>query len=124
MRFARLSQLLDYWSVPHFLFGVVVALASLVFSWPYWEAFAGMMVVALLWEYFEYLVRIRERPLNSWADVVLPILAYFLTLILVDRTPLQHEAHVAFFITALILFVLTNAGAWRARIERDQEFQL
>lgn len=118
----RLRRLLDPWSVPHFLFGATMALAAITFVWPLFITFVATLIAAVLWEYFERYAAIREASGNPWMDVILPALAFGLTLPLVDQAPLQEEHHLALFVSVLLLFAFTNAAAWRARLQRDRDF--
>lgn len=122
MAFARLCRLVDPWSVPHFLFGMVVALGAITVGWPLLTAFSSLIVAALLWEYFERKTGLHEAPGNPWMDVFLSLIAFALTLVLVDRAPLHDEQHLALFVSVTLLFAFTNAAAWRARVQKDRQF--
>ena len=119
-----LKEYLDWWSIPHFLFGVVMALGALVFVWPLEIAFVATLFVALLWERFERRIRIHETKRNAKMDVILPLLAFGLTVFLMSRMPTQAiEDRQAFFLTAVFLYLFVNFIAWRAKMENDREFQ-
>lgn len=115
---------LDWWSIPHFLFGVVVALSALVFSWSVPIAFTATFAIALLWEYFERHIRIHETPANSKMDVLLPLLAFLLTMFLMNHMPTQTvEDRQVFLIITIFLYGFLNFIAWRAKFEHDREFE-
>lgn len=120
----RLKKLLDGWSVPHFLFGMVVATGAIAFGWSLSISFVVMIVVAIAWEYFERRIQIHEAFGNPWMDVVLPVLAFGLTLLLVDQAPLHQDEHIGLFVSATGLFLFVNAAAWKARFEKEKEFLL
>lgn len=115
-------KLFDWWSVPHFMFGIVMALAAISFSWPPFLTFVGMLVLALLWELLEKYVRLSEAPGNGWVDVVLPLLAYVVTFLLVDQAALNHDRHLGLLVITLLLYGFINLIAWRARFEKDEDF--
>ncbi len=115
-------QLFDPWSVPHFLFGMVIALGAITLQWPIPSSFFALLVAAFLWEYVERKVGIRERKGNPWMDIILPILAFGSTLLLVDQTPLHKKEQFALFVCVLLLFVCLNLIAWRARLRKEREF--
>ncbi len=121
-RLFHASKLFDWWSVPHFMFGIVTALAAISFSWDMWDTFLGMIILALLWELLEKYVRLSEAPGNGWVDVALPMLAFAMTFILVDQAALNHERHVGLFTITLLLYGFVNMIAWRARFEKDHDF--
>jgi hypothetical protein len=116
------KKLFDWWSVPHFMFGIVTALAAISFSWGAGYAFLGTLVLALLWELLEKYVRLSEAPGNGWVDVVLPLLAFVMTYFLVDQAALNHDRHLALLTITVLLYLFINFIAWRARFERDEDF--
>lgn len=118
----RLRRLLDPWSVPHFLFGSVTVLAAIAFEWPLLITLLATLIAAVLWEYFERRIGIREARGNPYMDILLPILAFGITLLLIDRQPLHKEQHIGLFFSVTLLFAFVNVAAWRARIEEDREF--
>lgn len=120
--FRSLRRLLDAWSVPHFLFGMVTALGAIALGWSLLLTFFTTLLVAVLWEKLERRWGIQEKSGNPGMDILLPLLSFGMTLLLVDQAPLHTEEHFALFISVLLLFVFTNAAAWRARIEKDTAF--
>lgn len=116
------NQLFDWWSVPHFMFGIVTALSAIAFSWPTFYTFLGTLILALLWELLEKYVRLSEAPGNGWVDVVLPLLAFVSTYLLVDQAELNHERHLGLLLITALLYLFINMIAWRARLEKDEEF--
>ncbi|MBP9728509.1 MAG: hypothetical protein KBD27_04000 [Candidatus Moranbacteria bacterium] len=116
------NKLFDWWSVPHFMFGVVTALAAIAFYWPAFYVFVGTLILALFWELLEKYVRLSEAPGNGWVDVVLPLLAFVITFLLVDQAELNHERHLGLLLITVLLYLFINMIAWRARFEKDEEF--
>jgi hypothetical protein len=116
------SKLFDWWSVPHFMFGIVTALLAISLSWPAFPTFMGMLILALLWELLEKYVRLSEAPGNGWVDVVLPLIAFVMTYFLVDQAELHHDRHVSLLLITTLLYLFINFIAWRARFEKDEEF--
>lgn len=115
---------LDWWSIPHFLFGVVIALSALVFAWSIPIAFAGTFIIAFMWEQFERRIHIRETPANSKMDILLPLLAFGITIFLMDQMPSRTgEDEQTFFLTAVFLYLFLNFIAWRAKLMHDREFE-
>src|SRR3989344_2504007 len=94
LKIFRLDKMFDWWSVPHFMFGMVAALSAITFEWPAFEVFLITLVMALLWELLEKKYRLSEAPGNAWVDVVLPLMAFVMTYILVDTSTLNHDGHV------------------------------
>lgn len=116
------KKLFDWWSVPHFMFGIVMALAAISFAWPTFLTFISMLILALLWELLEKYVRLSEAPGNGWVDVVLPLLGFVITYLLVDQAELNHDRHLGLLTITLLLYGFINLIAWRARFEKDSDF--
>ena len=124
MRKKHLSfhRALDWWSVPHFLFGMVVALGAFVFSLPVLPFFFATLILALFWELLEKRYRIDEASGNTLIDILLPLIAFVITLFLVDQVDANPEHYRALFAIVFLLYIAINFFAWRARFERDGEF--
>lgn len=118
-----MKKLIDPWSVPHFLFGMVTALVAIVFSFPASYAFFATLYLALFWELLEKRYRLSEAPGNALIDIFLPLLAFGITFMLVDRADPHPERHMALLIVVFLVYVATNFFAWRARFERDRDFR-
>lgn len=116
------SALIDPWSVPHFLFGMVMALGALVFEWPIGWSLLVTFVLAIGWEGIERTLRVRESRGNAMMDIILPVLSFAVTLVLLHRVVVSREHTQAFLIAAVLLYVYVNYSAWRARWERDRDF--
>ena len=119
----QLRYSIDYWSIPHFLLGTLIALIGRVFEYPAVPLFFITLLVAVLWEVFEMRVRIRESRINVISAIVLPLLAYVLTLWLTTSQAMRHEQLVALLDVTIITYALVSYAAWRARFDRDPDFQ-
>lgn len=117
-----MKKIFDPWSVPHFLFGMVTALGALVFGWPVFMMFLVTLAVAIVWEFVEMRLKIRETNGNVLSDVLLPLIAYALTVNLVDQAAIDDGHRTSLLVVSIILYVFTNAMAWQARFDRDREF--
>lgn len=120
--FLSIKRLFDPWSVPHFLFGMVIAMSAIALHWPLYQSFVALIVVAFLWEYVERKVGIRERRGNPLMDIILPIIAFGITLLLVDQAPLHKKEQSALLVCVLLLFIFLNLIAWRARLQKERGF--
>jgi hypothetical protein len=116
------NKLFDWWSVPHFMFGIVTCLAAISFTWPIFLTFVGTLILALIWELLEKYFRLSEAPGNGWVDVILALIGFVITLLLVDQAALNHDRHVGLLVITFLLYLFINMIAWRARFEKDEEF--
>ena len=122
--FWRVGKAVDWWSIPHFLFGVVMALGALVFACQLPLAFVATFVIAFMWEKFERNIRIQETKGNSRMDILFPLLAFGITIFLMDQMPSRTgEDEQTFFLTAVFLYLFLNFIAWRAKLMHDREFE-
>lgn len=97
-------------------------MGAIALHWPLIPSFLALIVIAFLWEYVEWKIGIRERKGNPWMDIMLPILAFGMTLLLVDQAPLHKKEQLALFVCVLLLFIFLNLIAWRARFQKERGF--
>ncbi|HUS33362.1 MAG TPA: hypothetical protein VMZ53_32895 [Kofleriaceae bacterium] len=65
---------LDWWSVPHFLAGVLFGLFGIGFAWA--------VSVATAWEGVEIASAVKEYPTNRAADIALAVTGWILAMLL------------------------------------------
>ena len=119
----RLRKFIDYWSMPHFLLGTLIAMIVRVFGHPVLPLFFITLAIAILWEFVEMRLRIREARINVASDIFMPLLAYTVTLWLTGGTlSMQHEQLVALLIVTIVFYILISYAAWQARFDRDPDF--
>lgn len=118
-----MNKLIDFWSVPHFLFGVVTALFGTVFGFPFWSMFFMTLAIAIAWEIFEARFKLGEVSWNIASDIVLPLIAFPATFLLADRPEVSAEHRLLVFIIAFSLYAYTNVISWRARLDGDPDFK-
>jgi len=121
-RFPFLKDLVDFWSIPHFLFGAVTALIAIVFSIAAGTAFLSTLVLAILWELFEFRQGIVESPRNRMSDVLFPLVAFPTTYLFARNIAIGQDRRVSLLVIMTILFLYTNFMAWKARLSRDRDF--
>jgi hypothetical protein len=117
-----MKKLFDFWSIPHFLFGVLMAMVAAVFFLPPVAVFCAVFVVAVSWELLEMKFKLRESRWNVASDVMLPLLAFPITFFFVERPTLSQEHRVAMMVVVILIYVYANAIAWQARFDQDQDF--
>ena len=118
-----MSKLIDFWSVPHFLAGVVAALIAVVFVLPPVPMFFATLVIAILWELFESRLHFGEVSWNVASDIILPLLAFPVVFLLANRPELGMEHRVFLLAIASFIYIYTNIIAWQARLDGDIDFK-
>jgi len=118
-----MRKLVDFWSVPHFLAGVVVALVAVVFVLPPTHMFIATMILAILWELFEARFQLGEVSWNVASDIALPLISFPLTFMLANQPELGAEHKVLLLVIASSVYIYTNVIAWGARLDGDQDFK-
>lgn len=73
----REGKYLDLWSIVHVVSGVVVALALSLSGLGMPASFVIALLVLVMYEMWEAMVRIEETPQNRVADVVVGIAAFY-----------------------------------------------
>jgi CDP-diglyceride synthetase len=115
-------ELIDFWSIPHFLFGAVTALFASVFGIPMGIAFVLTIVLAVCWEWFESSNKVVESIRNRVTDVIYPLIAFPATFLYAQNVAVEQERRVALLAIVSILFFYINYMAWKARFENDRDF--
>ena len=121
--FKKPADFIDMWSVPHFLLGTLIAMFGRVFDYPALPLLLVTLIIAILWEWVEMRLRIRESQLNVVSDILMPLFAYVVTLWLAGGERTTHEQRVALLIVTIIFYTLVSYAAWRARFDDDPDFQ-
>lgn len=118
-----MKHLLDFWSVPHFLSGVVSAMFTVVIGFPLVFMFFLTFAMAIVWELLEMRFRLREASLNVASDVLLPLAAFVLTIFFMQGFVPDADHRAGLLFVACILYTYTNVVAWQARFDHDTDFQ-
>lgn len=116
------GRMLDVWSVPHFFFGVVAAVFSLVFGFSFLVILFSILPLAIAWEWIEVRIGIYERLSNRIMDCILPLIGFILAHHLLDYLPVSLEQHPAMLATTLCIFFGINYISWEARFNGEREF--
>jgi hypothetical protein len=112
----------DLWSIPHFLFGILMALVSPLIDISFLTALALTVILAMLWEIYEKFVDIKETIQNSLLDIILPIVAFTLTAQLLLAFPLHPDDLLVITGAVFILYAFTNVSGWLAYRRRNRDF--
>jgi hypothetical protein len=112
----------DLWSIPHFLFGVLMSFLPELIGISVLSALALTIILAMLWEIYEKFVDIRETVQNSLLDVILPIVAFTLTSYALLIYPPRHDTQIVIATAVLILYLFTNISGWLAYRRRNRDF--
>lgn len=116
------GKLFDYWSVPHFLFGTVMALFAVTYTLEPFYMFFVTLCLAIVWEFLEIRFRLREAEGNRSVDVILPLVSFVMTFFLVGAETVPGRSASLLFVTC-ILYLSLNYFAWRARFDRERGFR-
>ena len=112
----------DLWSIPHFLFGVLMGMFPALTGISFLTALALTFALAMLWELYEKLIGIRETVPNILLDVVLSIAACVLTLYALIAYPLHPDDLLVVAVAVLALYTFTNLSGWFAYRRRNRDF--
>lgn len=116
------GRALDLWSIPHFLFGVLMAFVPPLTDLSLPTALSLTLILALVWEMYEKLVDIKETVLNSLFDIILPIVAFTSTSYALLAYPLHPDDLLVVASAVLFLYVFTNLSGWMAYRRRNRAF--
>ncbi len=112
----------DLWSIPHFLFGILTGMLPPLTGISTLTALSLTIILAVLWEWYEKFIGIKETNLNIAADFVLPVLAFTCTLFLIDLYPLRPDELLVIWCAVLTIYAYTNISGWFAFRRRQHNF--
>ena len=112
----------DLWSVPHFLFGILMAFVPPLTDVSFSMALTLTALFAVLWELFEMYLGIKETVLNSLLDVFLPICAYIITSFILLTSSYHYDDLLVLASAVGILYIFTNISGWLAYRRRNRDF--
>ncbi len=121
--YLSMSAMVDYWSIPHFLFGTVMALLTVTFFLAFELMFALTFSLAVIWEILEIWTGLKEAFINRMSDIFVALLSFTITFFVTNHIH-RNVAHPdSLLIIAILFFFGVNFFAWRARFEHDHEFE-
>jgi len=109
------GQWVDLWSIPHTLFGVMVAFIAVLIGVRLVIAFGAAAALAAFWEVFERVSGVghTEAPTNSLMDMVLALIGFGLGVLILRRIKSEDGRRVFIAIVAVI-WGLSNFLGWLA----------
>ncbi len=113
---------LDLWSIPHFLFGILMGMSPSLIGVSFSTAFMLTITLAVAWELYEQCIGIRETVPNILLDIVLSITACILTSYALLAYPLHPHDLLVIAAAVLVLYVFTNLSGWLAYRRRKRDF--
>lgn len=113
---------LDLWSIPHFLFGILMAFVPPLTDISFSMALIFTAILAVLWELFEMYIGIKETVLNSLLDVFLPIGAFIITSYLLRLYSFRYDEILVATVAVFVLYIFTNLSGWLAYRRRSRDF--
>jgi hypothetical protein len=112
----------DLWSIPHFLFGILMGLLPPLTGISFLTACALTVILAMLWEIYEKFVAIKEAIQNSLLDIILPIVAFTATSYALLIYPLHSDDLLIIMVAVSVLYIFTLISGWLAYIRRNRDF--
>ncbi|MFA6414491.1 MAG: hypothetical protein WC217_01975 [Candidatus Paceibacterota bacterium] len=112
----------DLWSIPHFLFGILMAFLPYLVGISFLTALALTLILAMLWEVYEKFVDIKETVQNSLLDIILPIVAFTLTSYVLRIYAFRSDEIVVGAVAVGLLYLFTNVSGWLAYRRRNSDF--
>lgn len=112
----------DLWSIPHFLFGILMAFSPPLTGISFLTVLSLTAILAILWELFEKYIGIKETVLNRLLDVFLPIGACIVTSYALLSYSYRREELLVVATAVFILYIFTNISGWMAYRRRNRNF--
>ena len=103
----------DLWHVNHFLAGVLLACATIIFKIDLFWGFVVSFVLMVAWEFFEYFSKIHETMFNRCMDVILSIISFIL-IVYLEKYKLTKDQFFQIFYVSLVLYIFLELWGFRA----------
>lgn len=116
------GRALDLWSIPHFLFGVLMSFLPQLIGISFLTALSLTIILALLWEIYEKFVSIKETVLNSLFDIILPLAAFAISSSVQVRYQFYLEDLTVVAVAVLLVYIFTLVSGWLAYRRRNRDF--
>lgn len=116
------GRALDLWSIPHFLFGVLMSFVPPLTGISFLMALSLTVILALLWEIYEKFVDIKETVLNSLFDIILPIVAFIISANELAAYTFARDDLMVVAVAVLLVYIFTLVSGWRAYRRRNRDF--
>ena len=104
MKIWKHGTYIDTWSLVHLLSGFVLGSLFYYLGFNLSWAFTDSLIVLMIWEVVEALIRVIERPLNVVSDIVIGILGFSISAYLYFF--LNTEFSLSFFFTILGIHII------------------
>lgn len=112
---------IDLWSIPHTLFGVMMAFTPYFLDLSSQEVLAITIGLAILWEFFEPLIGVKESSINAFLDVFFSILGYMAASTALAAYQLSQEDLVKLCIAIASLYAVLLFLGWLAYRRRSKD---
>lgn len=112
----------DLWSIPHFIFGMIMALLPFTTNLSLAASFALMLLLAILWELYEKIIKINETLTNNMFDVILPVISFIFVAMILGQTQISKESATVILGALIVVYLFTNISGWLAFRRRQKEF--
>lgn len=112
----------DLWSIPHFIFGMIMAMLPYTTNISLAASFALMLLLAILWELYEKVIKINETLTNNMFDVILPVISFIFVAMIVGQIQLSKQSAVVILSGLILVYLFTNISGWLAFRRRQREF--
>lgn len=111
----------DLWSIPHFLFGMLVGVAAFLLQLPFPEGLLACIAVAVLWEFFEKATGLSrvEYFSNHISDIVVAAVGFIVIAPFFGR--LSSGTVPALGISLLAAFAAFCALGWYVALNAPQQ---
>ena len=103
----------DLWHVNHFLAGVLLASATIIFKIDLFWGFVVSFILMVAWEFFEYFSKIHETMFNRCMDVILSTISFIL-IVYLEKYKLTKDQFFQIFYVSLVLYIFLELWGFRA----------
>jgi hypothetical protein len=116
------GKAIDLWSIPHFLYGILMGLLPPLIGISFPTAFVLLLILGLLWELYEKMIDVKETMMNIPFDFILPIASFAVSANILMSHAFAYQDILVVETAFFILYAYTNISGWVAYRRRKKEF--
>lgn len=112
------GRIFDFWLFAHLVTGATLGIILLLLGVSIQTAVVSGLVILILWEIFEMLMKINEAPENQVIDIVVGFLGLYTAFIYAEK--LTDEQRLWGFLIVAAIAIFLNTSGWIAFRKRKK----
>lgn len=109
------ARLFDAWSFVHALWGLILGTVFSIFGWSFTVSFLVALSLMILWEVFEYIIKIIESFSNVFSDIFVGIVGFLVAFLLIPPSQSLQIAILSILVIAVLILEYIGWSAFKKK---------